>query len=103
LIGVILRESLSARQINRFADHLIRFAYGFAECVVKPLLDESDGKMRDVDADPSAVEALGNLHGGAAAAEGIENNVTLVGAGFDDAIKQGLWLLSWIAEALSCY
>jgi hypothetical protein len=53
----------------------------------------------DVDADPAAIEALGDLDGGAAAAERVEDYVALVGTGFDDAFEEGFGLLGWVAEA----
>ena len=71
-----------------------------AEGVGEALLDEADGEVGDVDADPAAVEALRDLDGGAAAAEGIENEVAFVGAGFDDAFEEGFGFLGGVAEAL---
>ena len=45
--------------------------------------------MGDVDADPGAAEFLGGVDGGAAAAEGVEDDVARVAAGVDDAFEQG--------------
>ena len=56
--------------------------------------------MGDVDADPAAVEALRDLNGGAAAAEGIEDEIAFVGTGFDDAFEEGFGFLGWVAETL---
>ena len=79
---------------------LVRSLDGLAELVVQTLLDEADGEVGDVDADPAAIEALRGGDGSAATAEGIENYVAFVGAGLDDAFEQGFGLLRWVAEAL---
>ena len=71
-----------------------------AEGVGEALLDEADGEVGDVDADPAAVEALRDLDGGAAAAEGVEDEVAFVGTGFDDAFEEGFGLLGGVAETL---
>ncbi len=55
--------------------------------------------MGNVDADPAAVEALGYLDGGAAAAEGIEDDIAFIGAGFDNAFEEGFGFLGGVAEA----
>ena len=86
--------------VRGFADDLVGgFDLG-AEGVGEALLDEADGEVGDVDADPAAVEALRDLDGGAAAAEGVEDEVALVGTGFDDAFEKGFGFLSGVAEAL---
>jgi hypothetical protein len=46
-----------------------------------------------------AVEFLGDLYGGAAAAEGVEDYVGFVGGGTENALKECFGLLSWVAEA----
>ena len=51
---------------------------------LQPLLDKADGKVRYVNPDPAAVEALCGGDGCAAAAEGIEDNITLVRAGLKE-------------------
>ncbi len=66
---------------------------------MQALLDEGDGEMRNVDADPAAVQALGHVQGGAAAAEGVQHQVAFVAAGSDDALQQGFGLLGGVAEA----
>ena len=86
--------------VGGFADHVVGgFDLG-AEGVGEALLDEADGEVGDVDADPAAVEALRDLDGGAAAAEGIENDVAFVGTGFDDAFEEGFGFLGGVAETL---
>jgi hypothetical protein len=71
--------------VGRLANDGVGVANLVAEGVAESLLDEADGEMGDVDADPAAVEALRDLNGGAAAAEGIEDEVAFVGTGADDA------------------
>ncbi len=45
-------------------------------------------------------EILRGYKGGAAAAEGVENDVVLIAAGFDDSLKQRKRLLCRIARAI---
>ena len=54
--------------------------------------------MRDVDADPFAVETLGCRDRGAATAEGVEDDVTFVRGSADDALQEGLRFLGRVAE-----
>jgi len=54
--------------------------------------------MRDVNANPMAVELLCNLYRCAAATERIENYIAFVGTCFQDAFEQGLGFLSWVTE-----
>jgi len=70
-----------------------------AKCVGEAFLDEADGEVGDVDADPAAAEALGYLNGGAAAAEGVEDHVAFVGTGFEDAFEERERFLRWIPES----
>ena len=61
-----------------------------------PMLDEVDGKVGDVDTDPFArglvgmlaVQSFDGVDGGAAAAEGVEDDVAGVGGGGDDTGHQ---------------
>ncbi len=68
----------------------------------QPVLDERDRKLGDVYADPLAPQLLGGVNRRAAAAEGVEDPVAGVAAGFDDALNQGEGLLRWVAETLVC-
>ena len=70
LVAVVEREGLGAGQVFRLADDLVG-SQVFAERVVQAVSDECDGEVRDVDANPAAVEALGCGDGGSAAAEGV--------------------------------
>ena len=100
LVFVFGGERRCACVVGRFAyDFVGGFDFG-AEGVGEALLDEADGEVGNVDADPAAVEALGYLNGGAAAAEGVEDEVAFVGAGFDDAFEEGFGFLGGVAEAL---
>ena len=60
-------------------------AVGVAETV----FDERGGELGDVYAEPSAAEFFGGVNGGAAAAEGIEDEIAGVAAGGDDAFEEG--------------
>ena len=57
--------------------------------------------MGYVYANPPAVESFGDCYGCSAAAEGIEDYVSLVAGGVDDALEQSFGLLGGIAEAFS--
>jgi len=76
---VLICKLLRPGQINRLANDLVGVSHFLAEGVIEPLLDESDGEMRDVDANPAAIQALGDGDGGSASAEGIEDGVALIG------------------------
>ena len=67
--------------------------------VLKAALDEMVWEMRDIDADPAAVQFLRGMDGGAAAAKRIENEIAFVRGGGDDAFEQGERLLGGVAEA----
>ena len=69
------------------------------EGVAQALLDQADGEVGDVDADPLPPELLRRVDGGAAAAERVEHHVAGVGGGGDDALEQGEGLLGGVAEA----
>ena len=55
--------------VGGFADDFIRLADFGAIGVVEAGFDEADGEVGDVDADPAAVETLGDDHRRAATAE----------------------------------
>ena len=52
LIGVLFRQARGAVEINRLADHIVGVLDVLAEGVAQPVLDQGDGQVRDVDADP---------------------------------------------------
>ena len=54
--------------------------------------------LGDVNAGPPAAQFLGGDEGGGATAEGVQDYVVLVAAGFDDALEEGKRLLGGIAE-----
>ena len=101
LPGVGGREGLGVGHRDRLADDLVVLAGDQAERVLEPRLDERDRQMRDVDADPATAERLRRDRRRAAAAEGVEDDVALVGRGADDAFQQRLGLLRRVAEALA--
>jgi len=59
--------------------------------------------MRDVDADPAALEKVRDDDGRPAAAERVKHDVALVAARQDDALKERLGLLGGVAELLVRY
>ncbi|MCU1247701.1 MAG: hypothetical protein JWQ49_730 [Edaphobacter sp.] len=75
---VLFGELRGSGYVGRFADDFVGLANVVGEGVVEARLDEADGEVGDVDADPAAVEFLRDLDGGAAAAEGIEDYVAFV-------------------------
>ena len=94
------RQGLRVGHRDRFALDLVVLAGDQPKRVLEPGLDERDGQVRDVDADPATAELLRRDRRRAAAAEGVEDDVALIGRGADDALEQRLGLLSWVAEAL---
>lgn len=77
----------------------VDFKLGVGEGVLHAFFDEGDGEVGDVDADPVAVEFLGGVDGGAAAAEGVEDEIAGVGGGEEDAYEEGEGFLGGVAEA----
>ena len=57
--------------------------------------------MGDINSEPFAVQALRDGDGGAAAAEGIKDDITLVAGCGDDALKQFFRFLGGVAEAFT--
>ena len=102
LILVLFGELSGPGHVGGFADDLVRLADFGTVGVVEAGLDEADGEVGDVDADPATVEFLGDLDGGAAAAEGIKDDVAFVGGGFEDALEEQFRLLGGIAQAFAC-
>ena len=88
------------RGVRGLADDLIGGQLR-AEGVVQALLDQGDGQMRDVNADPAPFQPLGHGDGGAAAAEGVQDHIAFVAGGIDNALQQRLGLLGGVAEAFS--
>ena len=93
-------EGASGFEVAGFADDGVGFGDVGAEGVGEADLDEVDGEVCDVDADPAAVEFLGGGDGGAAAAEGVHDNIARVRGRFDDAFEKGFGFLRGIAQAL---
>jgi hypothetical protein len=72
------------------------------EGVFQAALNQRDGEVRYVYADPPAAEFLRGVDRGAAAAERVEHHVAGVAARGQDAFKQGDGLLCGIAKPLGC-
>src|SRR3990172_3626763 len=97
LVLVMGGEVAGAGQVHGLADDGDLEA---GEGVLHAAANEADGEVGHVDAEPAATELLGGVDGGAAAAEGVQDDVARAGGGVDDALKQGEWLLGGVAEAL---
>src|SRR5579863_1417926 len=87
LVRIVFGELFGIGKRGWLADDFVGFLHGLAECVAKTALDEADGEMRDVYADPVAIEALRDGDGCAAAAERVENRVAFVATRFDYAFE----------------
>ena len=98
--NVFVAQSKVARGVEVFG-RAVNFKFTTRlERVFEPFLDERNGEVRDVYADPFAFEFLRGVNGCAAAAEWIKNHVTFIAAGFDDALQKRERLLRGIAERL---
>ena len=71
-------------------------AHGLLETHV----DQLDGFRGYVDTDPLAAQLVGGDAGGGTPAEWVEDDVSLVAAGLDDAFEQGQGFLRGIADLL---
>jgi hypothetical protein len=99
LVFVFGGEGGGSGVVGGFANDFVGlFDFG-AVAIGEALLDEADGEVGDINANPAAIKALGGLDGGAATTEGIKDEVSLVGAGFEDAFEEGFGLLGGVAEA----
>jgi len=52
-----------------------------------------DGKAAQITGDPAAAQLFGHGSGGAGATEAIEDEITFVGGGADDAFQEGFGFL----------
>jgi hypothetical protein len=77
--------------------------FDVGESISQSPFDQAHGQVRDVDADPAAIQLLRGVDRCAAAAEGIENDIALVAAGGNDAFEQSKRLLGWVPQALRAY
>ena len=66
--------------------------------VLQAVLDERNGQLRHVNADPVAAEFLGGVNRRAAAAERVQHHVAGIAAGLDDPLQQRHGLLRRVAE-----
>ena len=82
---IFLRELLRIGDRCGLADDLVGFLDLRTKGADEADLDEIDGKVRDVDANPAALEPFRYCDGGSAPAEGIENDIAFVAGCFDDA------------------
>jgi len=78
LVGVLGGEGARPRPVHRLADGLVGGGDLGAELVAQALLDQGDGQVGDVNADPAAAQLLRRGDGGAAAAEGVQHHVALL-------------------------
>ena len=73
-----------------------------AHGLLKTHVDQLGRLGGDIDSDPLAAKVVGGYAGGCAAAEGVEDDVALVGTSLDDALQEGQGLLGGIAGAFFC-
>ena len=60
----------------------------------------SNGKVCNINADPVAIESLGDGYRRAATTERIQHRITDVATRFYYALKEGFWLLRGVSNAL---
>ena len=95
---ILLPQGAGASRIHRLADHSVVLA-GFQRVgCLQPVLHQGHGQVRNVDADPPPPQRLRRSYSRAAAAEGVEHYITLVGRRLYDALKQRLRLLCGVAQ-----
>src|SRR5438093_4272683 len=70
----------------------------FAESVFQSALDQINREISDVDTDPLSIQLLGRVNSRAASAKRIEHHIAGIARCADDALKQRLRFLCWIAE-----
>jgi hypothetical protein len=92
-------QRLSALHVRGRADDLVR-AEIVGMVVPQAALHKVDGQIGKVNSDPAPLQPFGNRNGRSTAAEGIENDVTLVAARSDDALKKLFRFLLRIPEPL---
>ena len=95
LEGVLLPEGAGAARVHGFAEDLVVSAGEEVEGGLEAGLHEGDGEVGNVNAQPAALELFGGGHGGAAAAEGVQDHVAGVGGGEDDAFQEGPGASGW--------
>ena len=93
LVFVIGCELGGPGNIFKFPNDFVGVAYLLSEGVSEAGLDEADGEVSDIDADPGAIELLRNLYGGATTAKRVKNDVAFVAACFEDSFKESFGLL----------
>ena len=98
LVGVLLPEGAGAALVLGFADYVVVRDGVQVEGGLEAVLHQGDGQVGNVDAEPVASQLLRRRHRRAAAAEGVEHHVALVGGCGDDALQQGLGFLGGVAE-----
>src|ERR1035437_1330610 len=92
---------MSAAHVSRDAQHVVGGRDTVAVCVEQSLLNEVNGDVCDVYADPAPLEFDRSVNRGSATAEGVQDYVTLTAARRDDALKQFYRLLCRVAQPLA--
>ena len=80
LVLVFEGELFGSGDVGGFTDDVVGAADVGTVGVVEAGLDEADGEVGDVDADPTTAKFLGYLDGGAAAAEGVTHKAQFCGS-----------------------
>jgi hypothetical protein len=83
LIGILRGQRCGIGQ-GRWLPHDL-IAHLCPKGILEPMLDEGDGQMGDVDANPLTVPALDWRDGGTTATEGIKHDIAFVTTGLNDA------------------
>ena len=78
LVLVFKRQLFRSGNVGRLAEDLVGLTNLRPVSIVQTRLDQADRKMGDVDADPAALQLLGDLDGCAAAAKWIEDYIAFI-------------------------
>ena len=79
----------------RHGEHLARLLLDLPR---QPVRRDRHRHPRLVAGDPAPPQPLRHRRRRPAAAEKVGNNIAFIGRGFDDALKECFWLLSWITD-----
>lgn len=99
LVLILFGKLRGSGDVGGFADDLVGFADFETKRIVEARLDEANGEVGDIDADPAAVKLLRNLNCGATATERIEDNIAFVGRCAENAFEESFGFLGGVAEA----
>lgn len=93
----VLRRQFASRVQILWYTNNIEFDLG--ESIDQPAADETDGKMCDINADPTPIQFLRRMNGRATTAERVKNKITLIGGGSNDSLKKRQRFLGRVTES----